>query len=172
MTSVIFALLCLITGCTTQKIVIKKMDWLVVFILAGGVEIASGITKGNAMELMGTFLSDVLTGKTAPFLIFEIFVIVTMLISNFITNSTAVMITFPIALSLCNSIGLSPLTFTLGIVFVAIPTLSATLADAQTAMMFLAGYKFSNYIRYTWLLDFFTLPGISFTVPLFFPLMP
>ena len=170
-TSVIVALLCLITGCTTQKSVIKKMDWSVVFILAGCLGIASGITKGGAAELMGTFLSSVLTENTAPFLIFAIFVVMTMLISNFITNSTAVMITLPIALSLCNAIGLNPLAFTLGIVFAANLTFSTPLANAQTAMTLVAGYKFSDYIRYTWPLDILVLAAIMAVVPICVPLM-
>jgi len=171
LTSIIVALLCLITGCTTQKSVIKKMDWSVVFILAGCLGIASGITKGGAAELMGTFLSGVLTENIAPQLIFAIFVIVTMLISNFITNSTAVMITLPIALSLCGAIGLNPYAFTLGIVFAANLTFSTPLANAQTAMTLVAGYKFSDYIRYTWLLDIMVLIAIIVVVPLCFSLV-
>lgn len=170
LTSVTVALLCLITGCTTQKSVIKKMDWGVVFILAGCLGIASGITKGGAGELMGSVLSNVLTADTAPMMIFAIFVITTMIISNFITNSTAVMITLPIALGLCNTIGLNPRAFTLGIVFAANLTFSTPLANAQTAMTLVAGYKFSDYIRYTWPLDVLVLFAILIIVPVVTPL--
>ncbi len=170
LTSVIVALLCLITGCTTQKSVVKKMNWPVVFILAGCLGIASGITKGGAGELMGEVLSKVLTENTAPMLTFAIFVIVTMVISNFITNSTAVMITLPIALGLCNTICLSPIAFTLGIVFSANLTFSPPLANAQTAMTLVAGYRFSDYFRYTWLLDLMVLAAILVVIPLLVPL--
>ena len=170
MTSVIVALLCLITGCTDHKSVIKKMDWSVVFILAGCLGIASGITKGGAGELMGSVLSKALTENTAPLLIFAIFVIMTMLISNFITNSTAVMITLPIALGLCNTIGLNPAAFTLGIVFAANLTFSTPLANAQTAMTLVAGYRFSDYFRYSWLLDLLIVAAVLITIPMFVPL--
>lgn len=170
LTSVIVALLCLITGCTTQKSVIKKMNWSVVFVLAGCLGIASGITKGGVGELVGSTLSNILTTDTQPILIFAVFVVITMLISNFITNSTAVMITLPIALGLCNTIGLNPMAFTLGIVIAANLTFSTPLANAQTAMTLVAGYKFSDYIRYTWLLDLLIIATLLIIIPLMIPL--
>ena len=169
LTAVIAALLCIITGCVKQKEVIKKMDWSVVFVLAGCLGIASGITKGGAGELIGEALSSILGSGIPVIVIFAIFVILTMVVSNFITNSTAVVIMLPIALSLCAVNGYNPLTFTLGIVFAANLTYSTPLANAQTAMTLVAGYKFSDYIRYTWPLALFVLAEIIIFVPLFFP---
>ena len=152
MTAIIAALLCIMTGCTSQKSVIKNMDWSVVFILAGCLGLATGLTKSGAGELM----ADVLTGIfnfASPRIIFIFFVLVTMVISNFITNSTAVVIVLPLALSFCSANGFNPIPFALGFVYAANLTFSTPLANAQTAMTLVAGYKFSDYIRYTWLLD-------------------
>lgn len=170
MTAIIAALLCIITGCTTQKSVIKHMDWSVVFVLAGCLGIAAGITKGGAGELMGNAISIVLNNSISPIFIFALFVVATIIVSNFITNSTAVVILLPVALSLCNTISLNPIPFALGIVFAANLTFSTPLANAQTAMTLVAGYKFSDYIRYTWLLDILIIFTIILVVPLFYPL--
>ena len=169
LTAAIAALLCVITGCVKQKTIIKKMDWSVVFVLAGCLGIAAGITKGGAGNLIGNALSSVLGNGVPVFIIFAIFVIVTMLVSNFITNSTAVVIMLPIALSLCIANGYSPIPFTLGIVYAANLTYSTPLANAQTAMTLVAGYKFSDYIRYTWPLVLIVLTSILVFVPLVFP---
>ena len=169
LTAVIAALLCIITGCVKQKTIIKKMDWSVVFVLAGCLGIASGITKGGAGDLIGNALSSVLGNGVPVFIIFAIFVVVTMIVSNFITNSTAVVIMLPIALSLCIANGYSPIPFTLGIVYAANLTYSTPLANAQTAMTLVAGYKFSDYIRYTWPLVLIVLTSILVFVPLVFP---
>lgn len=170
LTAVIAALLCVITGCTTYKNAIKKMDWSVVFILAGCLGIASGLKEGGAAELLGQTLNNILGDGVSPLLIFAVFVIMTMLISNFITNSTAVIITLPIALSFCMTSNLNPVLFTLGIVFAANLAYSTPLANAQTAMTLVAGYKFSDYIRYTWMLDILVLMVIIFIFPLLIPL--
>lgn len=170
MTAIIAALLCIMTKCTSSKSVIKNMDWSVVFILAGCLGLASGITKGGAGELMSDFVTGVLGPDIPHIAVFAVLVIVTMAISNFITNSTAVVIVLPIALALCNSYGLNPMTFTLGIVFSANLTFSTPLANAQTAMTLVAGYKFSDYIKYTWLLDLLIIAAIVIVVPLVYPL--
>ncbi len=170
-TAIIAALLCFITRCTNQKSVIKNMDWSVVFILAGCLGIATGIKNGGVGDLMKDALTKVVSPDIHPILIFAIFVAATMIISNFITNSTAVIITLPIALALCSSYGLNPIPFTLGIVYAANLTFSTPLANAQTAMTLVAGYKFSDYIRYTWLLDILVFGTIVGVVPLFTPLV-
>ena len=168
-TAVIAALLCLVTGCVKQKSIIKKMDWSVIFILAGCLGIAKGLAKGGVGELIGDGVSMILNESIPPIIIFSLFVLATMIVSNFITNSTAVVIFLPVALSVCNTVGLNPLTFTMGIVFAANLTFSTPLANAQTAMTLVAGYKFSDYIRYTWLLALLTLISIIVVVPLCFP---
>lgn len=170
-TAVAAALLCLITGCTNMKSIIKNMDWSVVFILAGCLGIAAGITNGGLGDMMSDVLSKVLPQNIAPVALFAFFVFATMLISNFITNSTAVIITLPIALALCASHGLNPMAFSLGIVYAANLTFSTPLANAQTAMTLVAGYKFSDYIRYTWLLDILVYITILLVVPLVAPLV-
>ncbi len=171
MTAVIAALLCIITGCTTQKSVIKNMDWSVVFVLAGCLGLASGITKGGVGELISSALSGIVESGIPVIALFAIFVLATMIVSNFITNSTAVVIMLPVALSLCTANGFNPIAFTLGIVFAANLTFSTPLANAQTAMTLVAGYRFSDYIKYTWLLDILVLTSIIVFVPLFFPLV-
>ncbi len=169
MTAVIAALLCLITGCVKQKNVIKKMDWSVIFILAGCLGIAKGLVKGGVGELIGDGVASVMHQGVPPMIIFAIFVLATMVVSNFITNSTAVVIFLPVALSLCSVVGLNPITFTIGIVFAANLTFSTPLANAQTAMTLVAGYKFSDYIKYTWPLAILVFLTIILIVPLFFP---
>ena len=170
-TAVIAAIMCIITKSTNQKSVIKNMDWSVVFVLAGCLGLATGLTKSGAGQMMSDALAKIISPDTPPLAIFAIFVVATIIISNFITNSTAVVMVLPIALALCNSQGLNVIPFTLGIVYAANLTFSTPLANAQTAMTLVAGYKFSDYIKYTWVLDILVLAGIVISVPLFFPLV-
>ena len=169
-TAITAAILCIITGCVKQKSVIKNMDWPVLFILAGCLGIAKGLTVGGFGDMIGELFVSILHDGIPPIVIFAIFIIATMCVSNFITNSTAVVIFLPVALSLCNAVGLNPMTFTIGIVYAANLTFSTPLANAQTAMTLVAGYKFSDYIRYTWPLALLVLITIIVFVPIFYPL--
>ncbi|MBE6895366.1 MAG: SLC13/DASS family transporter [Ruminococcaceae bacterium] len=170
MTAAVAAILCLITGCTDQQTIIKEMDWSVLFILAGCLGIAAGLTSSGAGELLADILVGILPAKVAPMALFAAFVAATMVISNFITNSTAVVITLPIAIAICVAEGFNPVAYTLGIVYAANLTFSTPLANAQTAMTLVAGYKFSDYFKYTVLLAVSVFIGILVAVPMFFPL--
>lgn len=169
-TAIIAAIACVVLKCTSQKSIIKKMDWSVVFVLAGCLGIASGITKGGAGDLIGKSIASILNESVAPIVIFAVIVVITMIVSNFITNSTAVVIMLPIALSLCNTMSLNPIAFTLGIVYAANLTFSTPLANAQTAMTLVAGYKFSDYIRYTWPLAVGILVALITVIPMVYSL--
>ncbi|MBE6878557.1 MAG: SLC13/DASS family transporter [Ruminococcaceae bacterium] len=171
MTAATAALLCIITGCTDQKTILREMDWPVLFILAGCLGLAAGLTDSGAGQLLADVLLRVIPADIAPMVVFAIFVAATMVISNFITNSTAVVITLPIAIALCVAEGFNPIAYTLGIVYAANLTFSTPLANAQTAMTLVAGYKFSDYFRYTSLLVVAVYIGILVAVPMFFPLV-
>jgi len=107
----------------------------------------------------------------SPMIIFSIFVLLAFVISQFITNSTAIIIVLPIALSLCDVYGFNHMSFSIGIIFSASFACSTPLAAAQVAMTQIAGYRFSDYLRYTWPISVFTYVGILFFVPLFYPLV-
>lgn len=170
-TAVAAALLCVITGTCSVKSVYKHIDWNVVFVLAGCLGIASGISKGGAGELMAQVIANVLGDDVPALVIFAVFVLATMIISNFITNSTAVTIVLPIALAFCMACNLNPIAFTIGVVFAANLSFCTPLANAQMAMALVAGYRFSDYIRYTWPLALMSYAGILVFVPLFYPLV-
>lgn len=97
-------------------------------------------------------------------------VIYHMIISNFVTNSAAIIIVLPIALSACTAMGYNPLPFCIGITFGASFACSTPLAAAQIAMTLVAGYKFSDYLKYTLPLALILLIGTLVFVPLFYPL--
>ena len=170
-TATIAAILCIITKCTSVKKVFQKMDWSVLFILAGCLGIGAGIKNSGVGELIGSAMSGFVESGIPVVAVFAIFIVVTMVISNFITNSTAVIIVLPVALSLCLTQGFNPQPFTLGIVFAANLTFATPLANAQTAMTLVAGYKFSDYFKYNILLELLVAASIIIFVPMIYPLV-
>ena len=98
-------------------------------------------------------------------------VLLTLFISQFITNSTAIIITLPIALSLCEYYGFNPMSFCVGITFAASFACCTPLAAAQITMTQVAGYEFSDYLKYCWPLTLVSYLGILVFVPMFFPLV-
>ena len=104
-----------------------------------------------------------------PMGMFVVLVLTTTIISNFVTNSTAVIIVLPIAISICSSLGYSLIPFALGIVYAANLACCTPIAHAQVSMTLVAGYRFSDYIKYNGIQALITNVLIIILTPLFFP---
>ena len=121
--------------------------------------------------MIGMITFRALGDVTSPYLIFAVLVSVTLFISQFITNSTAIIITLPVALSICNHFGFNSMAFCVGITLAASLACCTPLAAAQITMTQVAGYSFMEYIRYCWPITLISLVGILIFVPLFYPLL-
>ena len=170
MTALLAALLCLLTGCTTVKSVVKNMNWDMVVFLAACLGLAEALNVSGSGELLSSWLYPLLSNVSSPFAVYAVLVLLVMIISNFVTNSAAIIIVLPIALSACTAMGYNPLPFCIGITFGASFACSTPLADAQIAMTLVAGYKFSDYLKYTLPLALILFIGTLVFVPLFYPL--
>ena len=147
------------------------MPWESVVFLAACLGLAEALTGSGAGELMGQGVAWVLGEVTSPMVVFAVLTALTLFISQFITNSTAIIIVLPIALSLCSQYGFRYMPFCVGITLAASIACCTPLAAAQITMTQIAGYKFSDYLRYGWLLSLIGYAGILVFVPLFFPLV-
>lgn len=170
-TAMYAAMLCVIFGCCSVKDIVKELHWESVVFLATCLGLAEALTSAGSGELIGNIVSSALGQITSPLLIFAVLVFLTLFISQFITNSTALIIVLPIAFSMCTKYGFSYMPFCVGITLAASIACCTPLAAAQITMTQVAGYEFSDYIRYGWLLSLIGFIGILIFVPLFFPLV-
>lgn len=171
MTALCAAILCVLSGCCDVKRLASQINWECLVFLAGCLGLANGLTASGAGSMMAERLFALLGASVSPMWVFALLVFATLLISQIITNSTAIIITLPVALSLCSAYGFSHVAFCLGIVFGGSLACSTPLAAAQITVTQSAGYRFFDYFRYTWPLAVLSYVGILIFVPLFFPLV-
>ena len=171
LTALITALLCIIAKCVSPEDVVRELPWSTIIFLAASLGIAQSLTAAGSGELMGQAVGLALGAIESPFVIFAILTTITLVLSQFVTNSTAVIVMLPIALSLCEPYGLSPMAFTVGISLAASVACATPLAAAQIAMTQVAGYEFVDYVKYFSLPSIIMLVGIVVFVPLWYPLV-
>lgn len=169
MTSSCAALLCVITGCTSHKHALKNMNWDVLIRLAGCLGIARALQVSGSTELVADLFERICGTNVNPTLLLFVVCLLTMIVSNFITNSTAVMIFLPVVLPIVMRLGYSPFTFSLAACYAANLTFATPLANAQTALTMVSGYHFRDYFKYNILLEIFVLAVIVFVVPIIYP---
>lgn len=171
MTAMISALLCIIFGLTEVKGLVKKIDWSTLVFLAGCLGLGNALQVSGGGDIVASGFSKLLGDIVNPFVIFALLCFLCLFISQFITNSAAIMIVLPIALPICTAYGFNYMPFTLGITFAGSFAAMTPLAAAQIAMCAVAGYKFSDYFRFTLVLTIITYIAILVFVPLFYPLV-
>lgn len=151
------------------KEILRKMDWVVLIRLAGCLGIASALADADAGQLIADVFITIFGANISASVLLLATVVLTMVISNFITNSTAVFIVLPPVLAIAAGLGFGLAPFGIACCYAANLSFATPLANAQTAITMVAGYKFGDYIKYNGLLEVIILVLTWLLVPIFFP---
>ena len=169
-TSTTAALLCIITGCITQKKAIAAVNWNIVGRLAGCLGIAKALEISGGTALIAEGFKNIIGDKLSPFILFCVIVLLTQLTSEFISNSTALLIVLPIVISIAPEFGLNQYAFAIGATIAAGIALSCPLASSTLGMSMCVGYKFNDYFKYSIFFDIVSYITIIVIVPLIYGL--
>ena len=169
-TSTTAALLCIITGCIKQTKAIQSVNWNIVGRLAGCLGIAKALSVSGGVDLIAQGFSYIVGNNLSPFLLFCILVFLVQFTSEFISNSTAILIVLPILLAIAPSMNLNTYSFALGITLASGIALSCPLASSTLGISMSAGYKFNDYFKYSIIFDIIAYLSIIIFVPLMYGL--
>lgn len=164
-TSTTAALLCIITGCISQKKAIGSVNWNIVGRLAGCLGIAKALEAAGGTQLISNGFRMLVGDSINPYLLFCILILLVQVTSEFISNSTAIMIVLPIVLSIAPDLGLNTYAFALGITIAAGMSLSCPLSSSTLGMSMSVGYRFNDYFRYSFPFDVIAYLTIVTIVP-------
>jgi len=169
-TSSAAALLCIICGCITQKKAINSVNWNIVGRLAGCLGLAKALEAAGGTKLIADGFSAIVGDSVSPFLLFCILVLLVQVTSQFISNSTAILVVLPIVIAIAPGLSLNTYTFALGITIASGVALSCPLASSTLGMSMSVGYKFNDYFKYSIFFDILAYITIIVLVPLFYGL--
>ena len=159
------AILCIITGCIPQKKAFTAVNWNIVGRLAGCLGLAKALESSGGTKLIAQAFSNVVGDSLSPFLLFAILVLLVQVVSEFMSNSTAILIVLPIVLSIAPQLHLNPYSFALGITLASGVALSCPLASSTLGMSMSVGYKFNDYFKYSIFYDILAYLVIIAMVP-------
>ena len=169
-TSTSAAVLCIITGCITQKKAILSVNWNIVGRLAGCLGLAKALEAAGGTKIIASTFANLVGSALSPYVLFAILVLLVLVVSEFMSNSTAILIVLPIVLSIAPELGLNPYTFALGITLASGVCVSCPLASSTLGMSMTVGYKFNDYFKYGFFMDVISYITIIVLIPLFYSL--
>ena len=126
--------------------------------------------RWGGTELIARGFTALVGDSLSPFLLFAILVLLVQVVSEFISNSTAILIVLPIVLAIAPGLGLNPYSFALGITLASGVALSCPLASSTLSMSMSVGYRFNDYFRYSIFFDILSYITIIVMVPLIYGL--
>ena len=170
MTATVAGVLCIITGCVTQKKAISSINWNVLGRLGGVLGLSKVLTAAGTIDLMSGWVQSIVGTNMSPWILFAVCILLAQILSMVLFNSTAILLVLSFVLTLAEPMGLNPVAFAFGITMGASVVFSSPLAGTSNQMTMAAGYKFKDFIRYGLPLDIAGFIALIIFVPLFFPL--
>lgn len=171
MTAVLAALACVLTGCIDHKGAMQAIEWDLCLRLAACLSLAEAVSVSGGDKLIAEALMKVVRPDSNPWLIFALLVFFSQTLTQFISNSTVIVIFLPIAISLCEGMGYNVMPFAVGITMASSMAVATPMANGTIAMALVAGYEFSDYAKYAGLMTVISYAAIVALVPLLFPFL-
>lgn len=142
------ALFLIATRCIDLQSVVRNVDWSAVIILGGSLGFSAGLEESGAGVLVANAIIGLCGGEAASSLvIFGSLVVITAVLSNFMSNTAVVAMLAPMGLFLAETLGFSPLAMTVGIVLAASVCLATPIGSPPMTLTLSAGYRFGDYLK-------------------------
>ena len=157
------------TRCCTTEQAWKSISWDVLMIFAGSVCIGTAIAQTGIANALADGILNVC--GTNPIVALTCICLVGTFITEFISNTAAAAIFYPIAYQTATTLGVNPVTFCIALM-IAVSSSFATPIGSPTHMLVYGegGYKFTDFTKIGLVMNIAILAANIFIVTLVFPL--
>ena len=165
------ALAMLVFRCCTPNQAMKAINWDILMVFAGSVVLGLAIQKTGIAERLAYGILDVC--GTNPIVVMTAICFVATFITEFISNTAAGAMFFPIMYEAATQLGYEPYPFLIALM-VSVSSSFATPIGSPTHMLVYGpgGYRFSDFMRIGLLMNIIILAANIFIVNVVYPLTP
>lgn len=142
------ALVLLITGVLTEKQAYKAIDSQTIFIFGGTLALAKALEMTGAGKLVADQVIGLLGNNSSPFMLLVVVFALSVVMTNFMSNTATVALLVPVSLSIAAGMGADPRAVLMATV-IGSSCAYATPIGMPANMMVLSagGYKFVDYAK-------------------------
>ena len=136
----------LLTNCINLENVYKKINWQILFLLAGMIPLGLAMHNTGADDWLSDHLLNIMYGESSVFAIGILF-LATMLLSGVVSNNATAIIMAPIAISLASGMKIPAKPFVLAVMFAANFSFFTPVGYQTNALIYSMGiYKFKHFL--------------------------
>ena len=144
--------LMLLTRCCSTAAARRSLDWQVLLTIAASIGLGAAMQKTGADRGIAEGMLSL--AGTNPSIVLAVLYGVTMVFTEVLSNNTAAVIMFPIALATARSLGLDPMPFIMSITIAASCGFGTPIGYQTNLMVYgPGGYRFSDYVRFGGILN-------------------
>ena len=158
-----------LTRCLSIKEAYDSIDWPILVLIAGTLPLGLALENSGAAALLAGLLTSSL-GDLGPLLVLALLVLVTSLLTEFMSHAAAAVLMAPIAFETAQSLAVSPRPFFMAVALAASSCFMTPISHQSNALvMGPGGYHFLDYTRVGAPLNMLIWCVITLLVPVFFP---
>ena len=158
----------IITRCCTSSQAMKSIDWNIIIVFAGSVCIGKAIEQTGIAQAIANGLLEVC--GTNPYIVLFCMCLVATFITEFISNTAAGAMFYPIAMSAALALGVNPLTFCVALMIAASSSFATPIGSPTHTLVYVpGGYKFSDFLKVGLIMNLIILVANIFITTIVFP---
>jgi anion transporter len=169
LTSMLGAVLVILTGCISEKDTYRDMDWTTLLVLAGSMGLAAGLDKSGAGRLIADTAIGALGSQPNPFLILAVISGLGMVMTQVMSNTATTAMLAPIALFMCQGLGISPYPVLMALATACAAAYCTPVGTPPNTLVLQGGYRFKDYLVVGGIFNLIAYAGILAIVPVVWP---
>ena len=135
------------TGCISKRDMYADVSWDVIFLLAGVIPLGIAMAKSGAADWLASLMVVHVADWHPVFILLGLYAITTLL-TEIVSNNASAVILIPVALSVAELLGLSPLPLALAVMFAASTSFLSPVGYQTNTMIYGTGVlRFTDFIR-------------------------
>ena len=171
--SVIGALLCVLTGCLTEKQAYDSIDWIRIFLFAGMIPVAEAMNTSGAGKLLAAETIKFMGGSPSPYLVTAVLFILAAVLTQFMSNTASKALLCPVGIALAQQLGASPRAVLMAILIASSCAFASPVGTPPNTLVLGPGhYRFLDYIKCGFGLIVVCLIVSIIVIPIVWPFFP
>ena len=146
--AVIGALLCVVTGCLTERQAYDSIDWVTIFLFAGMIPMATAMNTSGAGNMIATFIVAAMGGNPSPYLITAVLFVLAVILTQFMSNTASKALLCPVGIALATQVGASPRAVLMAILIASSCAFATPVGTPPNTLVLGPGkYSFMDYVK-------------------------
>lgn len=138
----------LLTGTISQKQMFDSISWSSVFLIAGMTTVANAVGNSGLGQVLADTILKFCGNNQSPVFIIAILLLVTALLTQFLSNNASILIMAPIGIALANRLGIEPYAFVMATFVGCLSCFCTPMATPALAyVMEPGGYRYKDFLK-------------------------